>query len=182
MVSNRFNLNYFPSIPDCSPDGSINAITLIFRAYLSEQSMEHLSGALKRGGVKDLLLYFPANKRDPKTLDEYFRKEGLPQVAEWWNKKQTALIKESVTKDLTEMIERGDSNETVIAAIKTILEETPLPESELIQCIWQGLMASVDWSTRPDQIEGLALREVTVSDVFSLNLYKFRLNYNLSLL
>ena len=127
--------------------------------------MEHLAGTLKRGGVKDLLLYFPANKRDPKTLDEFFRKEGLPQVAEWWNKKQTALIKESVTKDLTEMIERGDSNEIVISAIKTILEETPLPESELIQCIWQGLMASVDWSTRPDQIEGLALREVTVSDL-----------------
>lgn len=41
----------------------------------------------------------------------------------------------------------------------------PLPETELVQCIWQGLMASVDWSARPDQIENLALREVGVSDV-----------------
>jgi hypothetical protein len=39
----------------------------------------------------------------------------------------------------------------------------PLPEAELVQCIWQGLMASVDWSARPDQIENLALREVGVS-------------------
>ncbi|KAJ2922739.1 hypothetical protein H1R20_g14351, partial [Candolleomyces eurysporus] len=144
-------------------DVSMNAITLIFKAYLSEQSMEHLSGTLKRGGVKDLPAFFPANKRDPKTLDDFLRKEGLPQVADWWNKKQTAIIRESITKDLTEMIEREDSTESVISAIKAILEETPLPESELIQCIWQGLMASVDWSTRPDQIEGLALREVTKS-------------------
>lgn len=31
-----------------------------------------------------------------------------------------------------------------------------------MQCIWQGLLSSVDWSARPDQIEGLALREVGV--------------------
>lgn len=125
--------------------------------------MEHLSALLKRGGIKDLLLFFPENKREPRFLEEHFKKEGLSQVAEWWGRKQNALIKDNITKDLTEMIERGDSNDTVIAAIKTILEETPLPDSEVIQCIWQGLMSSVDWSTRPDQIEGLALREVTVS-------------------
>jgi hypothetical protein len=31
-------------------------------------------------------------------------------------------------------------------------------------------MASVDWSARPDQIEGLALREVGVSDPIFLSL------------
>lgn len=34
---------------------------------------------------------------------------------------------------------------------------------ELVQCIWQGLISSVEWSARPDQHEGLALREVGVS-------------------
>lgn len=53
----------------------------------------------------------------------------------------------------------------IIAAIKARQEETPLPDIELVGCIWQGLMASVDWSTRPDQIEGLALREVGVSNI-----------------
>ena len=50
----------------------------------------------------------------------------------------------------------------IIAAINTRQEEQPLPEPDLVQCLWQGLMASVDWSARPDQIEGLALREVGV--------------------
>jgi hypothetical protein len=55
----------------------------------------------------------------------------------------------------------------IISAIQSKLEEQQLPETELIQSIWQGLMASVDWSARPDQIEGLALREVGVSDPIS---------------
>ena len=124
--------------------------------------MDHLSASLKKGGVKDLLLFFPTNKRDPKILEEHFKKEGLPQVAEWWIRKQNALIKENITKELSEMIEREESPDAVVAAIKATLEETPLPDSEVISCIWQSLMSSVDWSTRPDQIEGLALREVTV--------------------
>lgn len=57
----------------------------------------------------------------------------------------------------------------IISAIKARQEANPIPDTELIQCIWQGLMASVDWSARPDQIEGLALREVGVSSrIFSL--------------
>ena len=31
-----------------------------------------------------------------------------------------------------------------------------------MQCIWTGLINSVEWSARPDQHEGLAVKEVTV--------------------
>ncbi|KAF8200823.1 armadillo-type protein [Pholiota molesta] len=118
-------------------------------------------GALKKGGVKDLLAFFPPNKREVKHLEEHFRKAGLPQVADWWAKKQYAVVKESIIKELTDALEREESPEQVISAIKARQEESPIPEPELVQCIWQGLMGSVDWSARPDQIEGLALREVT---------------------
>jgi hypothetical protein len=47
--------------------------------------------------------------------------------------------------------------------VRAVVEERPLPESDVVVSLWQGLMAQVDWSAaRPDQIEGLALREVTV--------------------
>ncbi|KAF9461257.1 hypothetical protein BDZ94DRAFT_1221547 [Collybia nuda] len=141
-------------------DVSVNVITLIFRAYLIDQSMEHLSATLKRGGVKDLLAFFPVNKREGKALEEHFKKENLPQVAEWWAKKQYVVVKEGLVRELTELCEREDAPEQIITTIKQRQEETPLPEAELVQCIWQGLMKSVDWSARPDQIEGLALREV----------------------
>ncbi|KAF9038301.1 ARM repeat-containing protein [Hymenopellis radicata] len=141
-------------------DVSIDVITLIFRAYLVDQSMDHLSATLKRGGVKDLLVFFPPNKREGKFLEEHFKAAGLNQVAEWYAKKQYAVVKEGIVKDLTELCEREEPPEQIIAAIKSRQEASPIPDTELIQCIWQGLMASVDWSARPDQIEGLALREV----------------------
>lgn len=50
-----------------------------------------------------------------------------------------------------------------MSAIQAKQEEHPLPETELMQCIWTGLINSVEWSARPDQHEGLAVKEVTVS-------------------
>ena len=94
-------------------DVAVSVITFIFRAYLVDQSMDHLAGTLKRGGVKDLLAFFPPNRRDGKILEEHFRKEGMPQVADWWAKKQYAVVKEGVIKELSEMREREDTTEQV---------------------------------------------------------------------
>ncbi|TFK75446.1 ARM repeat-containing protein [Pluteus cervinus] len=142
-------------------DVSVYVITVVFRAYLVDQSIEHLATTLRKGGVKDLLLFFPPNKRSGKALEEHFKKEGLVQVADWWAKKQYAAVKEDLVKELTEMCEREEPADVIIDTIKSLQKETTVPESDLIQSIWQGLMASVDWtSARPDQIESLALREV----------------------
>lgn len=94
-------------------DVSINVLTLIFRAYLVDQSMEHLSATLKRGGIKDLLQFFPPNRREGKILDDHFRREGLPQVADWWSKKQYAGIKAELVKELTDMCEREETTDQV---------------------------------------------------------------------
>ncbi|KAF8210275.1 hypothetical protein K438DRAFT_1903844 [Mycena galopus ATCC 62051] len=131
---------------------SVSVVTLVFRAYLVDQSMDHLAGTLKRGGIKDLLLFFPSNKRTSKDVEEHFKKAGLLPVAEWWAKKQYAVVKETIVRDLQELCEREESPEQIVTAIKARQEESPIPEPRL--------MASVDWSARPDQIEGLALREV----------------------
>ncbi|KAJ7901831.1 hypothetical protein B0H14DRAFT_2668631 [Mycena olivaceomarginata] len=139
---------------------SVSVVTLVFRAYLVDQSMDHLAGTLKRGGIKDLLLFFPPNKRTSKELEDHFKKAGLTPIAEWWAKKQYAVVKEGIVRDLQELCEREEPPEQIVNTIKARQEESPIPETELVQCIWQGLMASVDWSARPDQIEGLALREV----------------------
>jgi adenylate kinase family enzyme len=141
-------------------DQSINILALVFSAYLTDQSIDHLATTLKRGNIKDLLLFFPPNKRDAKILDAFFREKNLPTVADWYTKKQYAIAKDAIMKELKEVVERSDDSESIISAIQSKLEEQRLPETELIQSIWQGLMASVDWSARPDQIEGLALREV----------------------
>ncbi|KAI6046135.1 armadillo-type protein [Pisolithus marmoratus] len=154
-------------------DTSITVLAIVFRAYLADQSMEHLATALKRGNVKDLLIFFPPNRRDGKILDDFFRKENIPQVADWYTKRQQALAKETIVSELKDLCARDESTESIISSVKIKLEESPLPDTELIQCLWQGLMATVDWNTRPDQIEGLALREIgnfaPVLEAFSKN-------------
>ena len=70
--------------------------------------MDHVAGALKKGGIKDLLIFFPPNKRSDSVLDAHFRAAGLPQVADWWTRKQNARIKEDITKAIKEALERDD--------------------------------------------------------------------------
>ena len=70
--------------------------------------MDHVAGALKKGGIKDLLIFFPPNKRSDTVLDAHFRAAGLPQVADWWTRKQNARIKEDITKAIKEALERDD--------------------------------------------------------------------------
>ncbi|KAF8678174.1 eIF4-gamma/eIF5/eIF2-epsilon [Rhizoctonia solani] len=141
-------------------DGAaLSIVTSVFRVILAEQTMDHLSSLLKKGGIKDLLLFFPVPKRTADALLTHFKEANLPQISDWYTKKQTSALKTQLIAQLKEMCENEEPPEAIITAIKE--HQAALPETELVQVIWQGLMASVDWSARADQIEGLALREVT---------------------
>lgn len=94
-------------------DVAIDTVTTIFRVYLADFGMDHLASTLKKGGVKDLLAFFPANKRHAKTLDTHFREAGLPQVSDWFAKRQTFLAKENMLRELNERLEAEESNEDV---------------------------------------------------------------------
>ena len=93
---------------DFLSDLSVNVLTLILRGYLAETSMDHLAATLKKGGIKDLQSFFPANRRSDAVLDAHFRGAGLPQIADWWTRKQNALIKEDISKAVKDAIERED--------------------------------------------------------------------------
>ena len=107
-----------PVIANCHKDVAVNVVTTIFRAYLTEQSMDHLASALKRGAIKDLLAFFPENKRQDKILDEHFRKAGLPQIADWWTKRQYASMKEDIIKTLHDELEHGTPHDEVVLACR----------------------------------------------------------------
>ena len=89
-------------------DLSVNVLTSILRGYLAETSMDHVAATLKKGGIKDLHSFFPANRRSDAVLDAHFRGAGLPQVADWWTRKQNALIKEDIGKAVKDAFERED--------------------------------------------------------------------------
>jgi hypothetical protein len=84
----------------------VNVLTSILRTYVAETSMDHLTSTLKKGGIKDLLMFFPPNRRSDAIIDAHFRGAGLPQVADWWTRKQNALIKEDIGKAVKDAFER----------------------------------------------------------------------------
>lgn len=90
---------------------------MIFRAYLGEQSIDHLAATLRKGGIKDLLAFFPPNKRDDKTLEEHFRGAGMPQVADWWTKRQYAAVKENIISTLKDMLSNEEGHTEVGAVL-----------------------------------------------------------------
>ena len=88
--------------------------------------MDNLSGNLRKGGVKDLMQFLPANKRDQKVLEDHLKKNGLPQVAEWFMKRQNAAAKDSVVKTLKELLEddheRSNDEVRMILVYRSILD------------------------------------------------------------
>lgn len=75
--------------------------------------MDHLAGTLKKGGIKDLLAFFSPQKQDARTLEAHFKTEGLPQIADWFTKRQFAVIKEGLVNGLKQRCEQEDSVEDV---------------------------------------------------------------------
>src|SRR5260221_12033827 len=132
--------------------------------------MDHLSVALKKGGIKDLLAFFSGNKRETKYLEEHFRKEGLPQVADWWTKKQYAALKETIIKELSEMIEHEDSTEQVIRCISEsrcdpFTFSRSLPLSKLVRpnplypkVSWFSASTKVSWAVSIGLLDQIRLR------------------------
>jgi len=142
-------------------DFAVNFVTIVFRTLIQEQSMDAFAGHLKKAGIKDLMLFFPPTKRDNKHLEDHFKAAGLSQVVDWYTKRKYAAIKETVTSHLKEQVEQEESSETMVEFLKTSQAENPLPETELVHCIWTALLSSVDWSiARADQIESMVLKEV----------------------
>ncbi len=70
--------------------------------------MDQLGSNLRKNGIKDLTMFLPPGKRNLKTLEDHFRKEGLAVVADYVNKRQSAQAKDVVVKNMRDMC-REDS-------------------------------------------------------------------------
>jgi hypothetical protein len=51
--------------------------------------------------------------------------------------------------------------------VKAQQNETKIGEVDLLQAIWAAIMADVDWTAKPEQLEALALKNIKVSYVIS---------------
>ncbi|KAH9026131.1 hypothetical protein EDB85DRAFT_1893548 [Lactarius pseudohatsudake] len=82
----------------CLCNLAVDILTVILWAYLAETSMDHLTGALKKGGIKDHM---------DSVLDAHF----CSPVMDWWTCKQNTVIKEDIAKAIKESLEHKDQHE-----------------------------------------------------------------------
>ncbi|ORY25642.1 hypothetical protein BCR39DRAFT_543514 [Naematelia encephala] len=140
---------------------ALSFLSPFFKTYLSKQNVEHLGSTLRRSGLRDLLLVFPIQTRDRAHLEEYFKKEGLQPIIDWYAKLASLEAREQTINEVGRLINDEETNEQIIEFIKNQQVEKPAPEADLCEWIWQGLMKSIDWSARPDQLDQAVILHLT---------------------
>ncbi|RKO88031.1 hypothetical protein BDK51DRAFT_24474, partial [Blyttiomyces helicus] len=141
---------------------SLRFATGVFKSYLDEQSIDHLSATLKKSGIDNKLLdFFPPNKREEEYLTRHFESEGLKPLVDYFRKRQQFAVKDKTGAELKEMFGSAGVPE-VIAYIKQQVTANSWNEQDVIPLIWDAMMGAVDWSNRPEQIESQLVRQLTV--------------------
>lgn len=139
---------------------SLQFVTAVFRAYLLDAKIDQLGSALKKAGMDTQLLdFFPVNKRDPECFARHFEAEDMKSLVEYQNKKAKTHLKDNIVDDLKMMIADEENPMTMLQLVthlKAQMKESGLPQAEFVCLVWDGLIASVDWSSRPEAIESQA--------------------------
>ncbi|XP_042452601.1 basic leucine zipper and W2 domain-containing protein 1-like [Zingiber officinale] len=130
----------------------LSFVTVFFKEYLVENSLDDLMLLLKRGKMEDKLLdCFPTAKRSTECFSEHFTKEGLLALVEYNEKKIFEVkLKEMKTTLTTQIAEETDISD-VIQTAKQHVKDAKLPDVEVVRILWDMLMDTFQWSGKNQQ-------------------------------
>ncbi|KNC97475.1 uncharacterized protein SPPG_07391 [Spizellomyces punctatus DAOM BR117] len=132
---------------------SLQFVTGVFRSYLEDQPIDHLSTILKKAGLDDKLLeFFPPGKRQAEYVARHFEAEGLKPLVDYFNKRQQTAVKEQVKSKLNEMFSSGTPQEAA-GYVKQQIAVNSWAETDVVPIMWDALISSVEWAGRPEQLE-----------------------------
>lgn len=108
--------------------------------------MDALGSALRKGGIRDPLLFLPVQKRSqPGVVVNHFKAAGLPQVAEYWQKRAAREAREGVISRLAEMrAEESTSTEDVVEFLQEQRARTGLAFEDFAPIVFDGLIKSIE--------------------------------------
>lgn len=124
--------------------------------------MDSLGSALRKGGIRDPLLFFPPQKRSqPGIVTNHYKSVGLPQVAEHWQKRANKDARDGVLVQLAGMrADEGTTNEEIVEFLQEQRAKTGLAMEDFVPIVFDGLTRPIQWSTRADQVEAQAVKEI----------------------
>ncbi|WFD32030.1 hypothetical protein MSPP1_003072 [Malassezia sp. CBS 17886] len=142
---------------------ALQFVTQLFRAYLKGQSMEHLGSILRKGGIRDWVLFFPQTKRAGDVVVAHFKSDDvqLPQVADYYTKRQNKMLREQTAADLAQAISGGESTqEEMLVLLQERCKTLGQSVEDFVVVVWEGIMRGTDAQTKHDQIELIFPKEV----------------------
>jgi hypothetical protein len=144
---------------------------VVFRTYLTDSTIDQLGSALRKGGIKEPLLFFPQTRRSqPGLVSSHFKGVGLTSVADYFQRRAAKEIRDGTIARLGEMrgseVEEADRavDEDVVDLLKDQREKSGLAYEEFTPIVWESLMSLVVWNEAQDKVEAQALKEVKVRD------------------
>ncbi|KAH6564485.1 hypothetical protein BASA50_005984 [Batrachochytrium salamandrivorans] len=150
-------------------DGTtLRFLTTALESYVQEQSMDHLITAMRKSGMDAKMPeFFPESKRKDQDIVAHFEESKLKSIADFLVKQKQQVVKEKTRvglKTLFAASSSGDATSTakITTHVKQAMAANKWTEPETMSILWDGLMDSVDWSSRGDQIETLAIKTVTI--------------------
>ncbi|EGF77983.1 hypothetical protein BATDEDRAFT_37336 [Batrachochytrium dendrobatidis JAM81] len=147
---------------------TLRFLTIALEAYIQEQSMDHLITAMRKSGMDAKMPeFFPESKRKDRDMAEHFENAKLNKIADFLVKQKQAVVKEMTRQGLKDLFAASHTADAAASAkiathIKQLMAVNKWNEQETMAIVWDGLMDSVDWSSRGDQIETLAIKTVTL--------------------
>ncbi|KEI39317.1 uncharacterized protein L969DRAFT_438828 [Mixia osmundae IAM 14324] len=139
---------------------SLAFITTYIRTYLTAETIDHLGSSLRRGGVADLILFFPPNKRTMAFAAEHFKKENLDKVWEFYQKQRSAGIREEMAEHLRTMVANEESHEEIATYLKEQFKSEAVSDVDFLATIWTNLLSDVDAAASAQQACETALKEI----------------------
>lgn len=141
---------------------SLHFVTTYARAYLQLEALEHFALALRKGGVADILEFFPANRRTIGDLTTHFKKAGLPNVADFYQQKRSASVANETLSHLKDMINGDDSQEEILTFLKEQNKTGAMADTDFITLIWSGIASQLDTDAEPNALADAAVKQIKV--------------------
>eukprot|EP01134_Creolimax_fragrantissima_P006334 CFRG6334T1 len=126
---------------------SLNFITIVFKTWLNNTTVESFSQVMRKAGLDDRLAdFFPAGKNNEEAIAKHFSEAGLPKIVEYYKQRQLSRVKILLRQDIKQKFEDGAPQAEIISTIKDFQTRQNLNDEEMIGLIWYAMMATVDWN------------------------------------
>ncbi|KAJ3066385.1 hypothetical protein HDU98_010325 [Podochytrium sp. JEL0797] len=134
---------------------TLTFLTTVFQTYLLDQPVDQLITLLARVNLVDdkMLEFFPPGKRSEEAVAAHFEGAGLKALVEYFKKRKADVVKARVAGEIKELIAGGKTQQEISAHVKKEMKANAWTEAETMIVLWDTIVASVEWSSKPDGFE-----------------------------